>query len=70
MIISVGYELQELAPVAINPQGDKQILHLHRFPAMVDANYQVAVDVEGDISVALEALAAQVLPIGQARLGG
>ncbi|MGD0827561.1 MAG: acetolactate synthase large subunit [Desulfobaccales bacterium] len=62
VIISVGYELQELAPVAINPQGDKQILHLHRFPAMVDANYQVAVDVEGDIPAALEALAAKVLP--------
>jgi acetolactate synthase-1/2/3 large subunit len=62
VIISVGYELQELAPVRINPQGDKQILHLHRFPAMVDANYQVAVDVEGDIPAALEALAAKVLP--------
>jgi acetolactate synthase-1/2/3 large subunit len=62
VIVSVGYELQEFPPVLINPQGDKQILHLHRFPAMVDANYNVTVDVVGDISTALEALAAEVSP--------
>ncbi len=62
VIVSVGYELQEFAPMRINPQGDKQIIHLHRFPAMVDANYNVTVDVVGDIPAALTALAAQVSP--------
>jgi acetolactate synthase-1/2/3 large subunit len=62
VIVTVGYELQEFSPVRINPRGDKQIIHLHRFPAMVDANYNVAVDVQGDIPAALTALAARVSP--------
>ncbi|MCK9377531.1 MAG: acetolactate synthase large subunit [Syntrophobacterales bacterium] len=62
VIISVGYELQEFAPMRINPQADKRIIHLHRFPAVVDANYNVTVDVVGDIPAALDALAAQVSP--------
>ncbi|MFA5111805.1 MAG: thiamine pyrophosphate-dependent enzyme, partial [Desulfobaccales bacterium] len=43
-------------------QGDKRIIHLHRFPAVVDANYNVTVDVAGDIPAALDALAGQVAP--------
>ncbi len=62
VIISVGYELQEFAPMRINPQADKRIIHLHGFPAVVDANYNVTVDVVGDIPAALDALAAQVSP--------
>ncbi len=62
VIVSVGYELQEFAPAWMNPQGDKQIIHLHRFPAMVDAYYNVTAEVVGDISAALSALAAQVSP--------
>jgi acetolactate synthase I/II/III large subunit len=62
VIVSVGYELQEFAPVLINPQGEKRIIHLHTFPAMVDAYYNVAVEVVGDIVAALTALAAQVTP--------
>ena len=41
VIVSVGYELQEFDPARINPDGDKQIIHLHRFPAEVDAHYNV-----------------------------
>jgi acetolactate synthase-1/2/3 large subunit len=59
LIVSVGYELQEFAPVRINPQGNKQIIHLHRFPAMVDSNYNVTVDIAGDLRAALDALAAK-----------
>ena len=62
VIVSVGYELQEFAPARLNPRGDKQIIHLHRFPAVVDANYNVTVEVVGDIPAALTALAAQVSP--------
>jgi acetolactate synthase-1/2/3 large subunit len=62
VIVSVGYELQEFPPSRINPYRDKQIIHLHRFPAMVDANYSVTVDVVGDIPAALTALADQVSP--------
>jgi acetolactate synthase-1/2/3 large subunit len=62
VIVSVGYEMQEFPPQRINPRRDKKIVHLHHFPASVDASYNVTVDVEGDIPTALEALAAQVLP--------
>ena len=36
VVIAVGYELQEFDPVRINPQADKKIIHIHRFPAEVD----------------------------------
>jgi acetolactate synthase I/II/III large subunit len=62
VIVTVGYELQEFSPVRINPLGDKQIIHLHLFPAVVDANYDVAVEVQGDMSATLMALAAGVSP--------
>jgi acetolactate synthase-1/2/3 large subunit len=62
VVVCIGYELQEFAPAWINPHGDKQIIHLHRFPAMVDAYYNVTVDVVGDIPAALAGLAAQVSP--------
>jgi acetolactate synthase-1/2/3 large subunit len=57
VIISVGYELQEFDPVRINPGGDKRILHLSRFPAEVDAHYDVEVGVQADLSRTLDALA-------------
>ncbi|MFF3767675.1 acetolactate synthase large subunit [Streptomyces sp. NPDC001922] len=60
VLICVGYELQEFDPAKINPRTDKRILHLHRFPAEVDAHYPVSVGVEGDIAQALDALAAAV----------
>ena len=56
VVIAVGYELQEFDPVRINPQADKQIIHIHRFPAEVDAHYSVDVGIIGDISASLDAL--------------
>ena len=58
LIIAVGYELQEFDPARINPGGDKKIIHLHRFPAEVDAHYDVAVGLHSDIGRSLDALAA------------
>jgi acetolactate synthase-1/2/3 large subunit len=55
LIISVGYELQEFDPVRINPRGDTKIIHLHRFPAEVDAHYDVAVGLHSDIGRSLDA---------------
>ncbi|HWF14645.1 MAG TPA: acetolactate synthase large subunit [Acidimicrobiales bacterium] len=57
VIVSVGYELQEFDPVRINPRGDKQIIHLSRVPAEVDARYDVEVGIQADISSTLAALA-------------
>ncbi|HVQ49839.1 MAG TPA: acetolactate synthase large subunit [Mycobacterium sp.] len=56
VVIAVGYELQEFDPVRINPNGDKKIIHIHRFPAEVDMHYPVSVGIIGDISESLNAL--------------
>ncbi len=56
VIVSVGYELQEFDPVRINPAGDKQIIHLSRVPAEVDAHYDVEVGIQADIGSTLTAL--------------
>ena len=57
VIVSVGYELQEFDPVRLNPRRDKRIIHLSRFPAEVDAHYDVEVGVQADISRTLDGLA-------------
>src|SRR3989442_457800 len=57
VILSVGYDMQEFDPVKINPTGDKEIIHIHRYPAQVDAHYHLAVGIQGDISESLDALA-------------
>ena len=56
VIVSVGYELQEFDPVRINPGADKQIIHLSRVPAEVDAHYVVDVGIQADIGNTLAAL--------------
>ena len=58
VIVAVGYELQEFDPVRINPHGDKQVIHIHRFPAEVDRHYNVAVGLQADIGRSLDSLAA------------
>lgn len=60
VIVAVGYELQEFDPVRINPRGDTKIIHIHRFPAEVDAHYDVSVGLHADIGRSLDALAAAV----------
>lgn len=60
VIVAVGYEPQEFDPAKINPAGDKEIVHVHAFPAEVDAHYPVAVGIEGDIGRSLRALAEAV----------
>jgi acetolactate synthase I/II/III large subunit len=59
-IVAVGYELQEFDPVRINPNCDKKIIHIHRFPAEVDLHYEVEVGLQSDIGRTLTALAAEV----------
>jgi acetolactate synthase I/II/III large subunit len=60
VIVTVGYELQEFDPARINPHGDKQIIHIHRFPAEVDRHYNVAVGLQADIGRSLDVLARAV----------
>jgi acetolactate synthase-1/2/3 large subunit len=58
----VGYDLQEFDPIRMNPNGDKKILHLHRYAAEIDAHYPVTVSVEGNLSLALDGLSEAVTP--------
>jgi acetolactate synthase-1/2/3 large subunit len=72
LIVAVGYELQEFDPARINPDGDTKIIQVHRFPAEVDAHYDVAVGLHSDIGRSLDALAGAVGPrpagaVGQVR---
>ncbi len=71
LIIAVGYELQEFDPVRINPGSDKRIIHIHRFPAEVDAHYSVDVGIIGDISASLDAVREAMAghPIRRGRVG-
>jgi acetolactate synthase I/II/III large subunit len=57
VLVCIGYDMQEFDPAKINPKGDKQIVHIHRYPAQVDAHYHLAVGIQGDISESLDALA-------------
>jgi acetolactate synthase-1/2/3 large subunit len=59
LILAIGYELQEFAPVRINPKRDKTIVHVHRFAEDTDAAYPIAASIEADIGRSLEALIAE-----------
>src|SRR5436853_4772040 len=56
------YELQEFSPAQINPSADKQIIHIHTFPAEVDTHYTLAVGIEGNIALTLDELAQKLSP--------
>jgi len=55
-IVAVGYELQEFDPVRINPNSDKKIIHVHRFPAETDLHYEIEVGLQAEIGSTLDAL--------------
>ena len=59
LIIAVGYDFAEFAPVYFNPDRDKKILHIDFTPAEVDAHYE-AIELVGDIAATLEILADHV----------
>jgi len=58
VVVAVGYDLVEYSPARWNPDADKQIIHIHRTVAEVDANYTLAVGVQGGISETLDAIGA------------
>jgi acetolactate synthase-1/2/3 large subunit len=62
VIIAVGYDLQEFPPAKMNPQADKKIIHIQRYPGEVDAHYNIAVGIQSNIPAALDALAAAMEP--------
>ena len=59
VVICIGYDLVEYAPIRWNPRRDKRIVHIDPSPAEVDAAYQVAVGVQGGIAGSLLRIAAR-----------
>lgn len=53
LLLCVGYDMQEFDPIKINPNDDKQIIHISTHPAEVDAHYTVTVGIQGDMSQTL-----------------
>ena len=62
LVIAIGYDLVEWAPGLWNPGHDKQIVHLDSTPAEVDMSYMPSIEVVGEITDSLEALAVLVEP--------
>ena len=56
VVVAVGYDLVEYSPSRWNPDGSKQIIHVHRTVAEVDADYTLAVGVQGNIGETLDAI--------------
>src|SRR4051794_17827311 len=56
VVITVGYDLVEHAPVNWNPQGDKQIVCIDTVSAEVDKHFVTTADLIGDIDLILRTL--------------
>ncbi len=53
VVITVGYDLVEFSPSHWNKRAGKQIIHIDFYPAEVDEDYLVIVDLASDIADAL-----------------
>jgi acetolactate synthase I/II/III large subunit len=60
VVIAVGYDLVEWAPVLWNPKRDKTVVHVDSTPAELDGHYQPSIEVIGELDESLAALAAGV----------
>ena len=61
MVICVGYDMVEYHPRLWNPRADKKIIHIDQTYAEVDAHYQLAVGVLGELGKTLELIAEQAV---------
>jgi len=58
VVVCIGYDLVEWAPVLWNPQRRKTIVHVDSTPAEIDSHYLPVVEVVGEIGESLRMLAA------------
>ena len=61
-VICVGYDMVEYHPDMWNPNADKTIIHIDAQPAEVDACYNVATGLLGDIGESLRGIALRTKP--------
>jgi acetolactate synthase-1/2/3 large subunit len=62
VVIAVGYDLVEWAPVIWNPKRDKTVVHVDSTAAELDGHYQPSIEVIGELDESLKALTALVTP--------
>ena len=62
VVIAVGYDLVEWAPVIWNPKRDKTVVHIDSTAAELDGHYHPSIEVIGELDESLKALAALVKP--------
>jgi acetolactate synthase-1/2/3 large subunit len=62
VVIAVGYDLVEWAPVIWNPKRDKTVVHVDSTAAELDGHYQPSIEVIGELDESLKALTALVKP--------
>ena len=62
VVIAVGYDLVEWAPVLWNPKRDKTVIHVDSTAAELDGHYHPSVEVIGELDESLTALAEAVKP--------
>ena len=62
VVIAVGYDLVEWAPVLWNPARDKTVVHIDSTAAELDGHYHPSIEVIGELDESLVALAELVKP--------
>ena len=62
VVIAIGYDLVEWAPVLWNPKRDKTVVHVDSTAAELDGHYQPSIEVIGELDESLAALAEAVKP--------
>src|SRR5688572_7124480 len=60
VVIAIGYDLVEWAPVIWNPKRDKTVVHVDSTAAELDGHYQPSIEVIGELDESLKALAGLV----------
>jgi acetolactate synthase-1/2/3 large subunit len=70
VVITVGYDLVEHAPVNWNPDNDKRIVCIDTAPVEVDEHFQTELDLIGDLEVILSRLAEACGPVVTPGNGG
>jgi len=60
VVIAVGYDLVEWAPVLWNPKRDKMVVHVDSTAAELDGHYQPSIEVIGELDESLVALSSIV----------
>jgi acetolactate synthase-1/2/3 large subunit len=70
LVIAVGYDLVEWAPVLWNPRRDKTVVHVDSTAAELDGHYQPSIEVIGELDESLAGLADVVRPRAERSSGG